>query len=235
MGTTKDFIRFVSLAALLIAGSCAAPTNDGSGLMADGIANHPITVEPSYRAIKLPFSATDAGLMPDDAAHFSVFVSEYLNSGNGAISITAPQGAGANAAIGYFGERLASLGVPRDRILVGTRARMPATDVLKSATWPTPRMSRPAARTGRKTGVILPTTSRHPISAARCSTIWPQWWPIRATWSSRGKWMRRMPRGVPPPSPVTMRRVRLRRPTSVRPTSRPSSPRHKFLCPVIGI
>jgi pilus assembly protein CpaD len=121
MGTTKDFIRFVSLAALLIAGSCAAPTNDGTGLMADAIANHPITVEPSYRAIKLPFSATDAGLMPDDAAHFSVFVAEYLNSGNGAISITAPQGAGANAAIGYFGERLASLGVPRDRILVGTR------------------------------------------------------------------------------------------------------------------
>lgn len=121
MWTTKDIIRFASLAALLLAGSCAAPTNDGEGLMADGIANHPITVEPSYRAIKLPFSARDAGLMPDDAAHFSVFVAEFLNSGNGAISITAPQGGGANAAIGYFGERLASLGVPRDRILVGTR------------------------------------------------------------------------------------------------------------------
>jgi pilus assembly protein CpaD len=121
MWTTKDIIRFGSLAALLLAGSCAAPTNDGDGLMADPMVNHPITVEPSYRSIRLPFSATDAGLMPDDAAHFSVFVSEYLNSGNGAISITAPAGGGANASIGYFGERLASLGVPRDRILVGTR------------------------------------------------------------------------------------------------------------------
>jgi pilus assembly protein CpaD len=71
--------------------------------------------------VRLPFSASDAGLMPDDAAHFSVFVAEYLSSGNGAISITAPQGSGANSAIGYFGERLASLGVPRDRIMVGTR------------------------------------------------------------------------------------------------------------------
>jgi pilus assembly protein CpaD len=122
MSTMKDFMRFASLAALLLAGSCAAPTSDGDLLMADGLANHPITVEPSYRSIKLPFSATDQGLMPDDAAHFSVFVSEYLSSGNGAISITAPQGSAANAAIGYFGERLASLGVPRDRILVGTRA-----------------------------------------------------------------------------------------------------------------
>jgi pilus assembly protein CpaD len=121
MWTTKDIIRFGSLAALLIAGSCAAPTNDGSGLMSDPIANHPIAVEPAYRSIKLPFSATDQGLMPDDAAHFSVFVAEYLNSGNGAISITAPSGGSANAAIGYFGERLASMGVPRDRILVGTR------------------------------------------------------------------------------------------------------------------
>ncbi|HWA04201.1 MAG TPA: CpaD family pilus assembly protein [Rhizomicrobium sp.] len=128
MWTTKDVMRFASLAALLLAGSCAAPTSDGNLLMADGLANHPITVEPSYRSIKLPFSAADQGLMPDDAAHFSVFVSEYLASGNGAISITAPQGSGANAAIGYFGERLAALGVPRDRILVGTRQQTAGGD-----------------------------------------------------------------------------------------------------------
>jgi pilus assembly protein CpaD len=124
MWTKKDIIRFASLGALLLAGSCAAPTNDGEGYVADPAANHPITVEPSYRSIKLPFSASDAGLMPDDAAHFSVFVSEFMSSGNGAISITAPAGPGANAAIGYFGERLASLGVPRDRIMVGTRQQV---------------------------------------------------------------------------------------------------------------
>lgn len=121
MWTMKELTRFASLAALLVAGSCAAPMNDGSGQMADPMANHPIVVEPSYRSLSLPYSPTDAGLMPDDAAHFSVFVAEYLSSGNGAISITAPSGPSSNAAIGYFGERLASYGVPRDRILVGTR------------------------------------------------------------------------------------------------------------------
>ena len=83
---TKDILRFASIAALLLAGSCAAPTNDGVGFVTDPAANHPIAVEPSYHTIKLPFSPADAGLMPEDAAHFSVFVEEYLNSGNGAIS-----------------------------------------------------------------------------------------------------------------------------------------------------
>lgn len=121
MWTTKDISRFASLAALLLAGSCAAPINNGMGLSTDMEQNHPITVEPAYHSIKLPYSSTEAGLMPDDAAHFSVFVSDYMASGNGAISISAPAGGGANAAIGYFGERLAAMGVPRDRILVGTR------------------------------------------------------------------------------------------------------------------
>ncbi len=121
MWTTKDIMRTASLAAMLLAGSCAAPMNDGNGLVADPEVNHPITVEPSYRSIKLPFSAADAGLMPDDAARFNAFVAAYLAGGNGAISITAPSSGNASAAISYFGERLASLGVPRGRILVGTR------------------------------------------------------------------------------------------------------------------
>ena len=121
MWTFKNVTRFASLGALLLAGSCAAPMNDGTGTVADPFVNHPISVEPSYHSIKLPYSSADEGLMPDDAAHFSVFVAEYMSSGNGAISITAPAGPGANAAIGYFGERLAGMGVPRDKILVGTR------------------------------------------------------------------------------------------------------------------
>jgi pilus assembly protein CpaD len=115
--------RFVSLAALLLAGSCASPMNDGTGFVTDPEQNHPIAVEPAYHTIRLPYSASDAGLMPDDAARFSIFVADYMSGGNGAISITAPPGVSANAAIGYFGERLAQFGVPRDRILVGTRAQ----------------------------------------------------------------------------------------------------------------
>jgi pilus assembly protein CpaD len=121
MSNMKDVLRVVSLAAVLLAGSCAAPINDGTGLSADGATNHPISVEPSYQTLKLPFSVAAAGLMPDDASRFEAFVTGYLNTGNGAISISAPAGPDSASAIGYFGERLAAMGVPRERILVGTR------------------------------------------------------------------------------------------------------------------
>jgi pilus assembly protein CpaD len=117
----KDILRASSLAAVLLAGSCASPEDPGFRV-ADPTVNHPITVEPVYQSVKFPFSVANAGLMPDDAARFDAFVSDYLEHGNGAISVTVPAGNYANAAISYFGERLADRGVPRSRVLVGTRA-----------------------------------------------------------------------------------------------------------------
>jgi len=121
MTKTMDVLRYATVAAVLLAGSCAAPYNDLDARSNDGAINHPITVEPRYEAIKLPFSAPAAGLLPDDTAKFSAFVADYLEHGDGAISITAPSGPSSGAAIGYFAERLASLGVPRGRIMVGSR------------------------------------------------------------------------------------------------------------------
>ncbi len=115
----KDILRASSLAAVLLAGSCASPEDPGYRV-ADPAANHPITVEPEYQSIKLPFSVANAGLMPDDATHFDQLVADYLAHGNGAISVSVPAGSYANATISYFGERLASMGVPRSRVLVGT-------------------------------------------------------------------------------------------------------------------
>ena len=120
MPSTKDFLRVASLFAVLAAGSCAAPINDDTGLYDDPAVNHPIEVQPSYHTLRLPFSAPDAGLMPDDAQRFDAFVTDFLQHGNGALSISAPAGMDASAAIAYFGERLANAGVPRERILVGT-------------------------------------------------------------------------------------------------------------------
>ena len=116
----RDILRLASLAAILLSGSCASPTGDnGLPMTSDGATNHPITVEPSYTSLKLPFSARDAGLMPDDAAKLQAFVSDYLAHGNGAISVTAPEGPDGQAALGYFGDRLSAMGVPPSRILVG--------------------------------------------------------------------------------------------------------------------
>ena len=118
--TMKDICRVASLLAVLAAGSCASPANTGN-LMDDPIANHPITVEPNYHALRVGFSGTDAGLMPDDSQKFDAFVADYIQHGNGAISVSAPAGRDASVAIEYFGERLAAAGIPREKILVGTK------------------------------------------------------------------------------------------------------------------
>jgi pilus assembly protein CpaD len=118
--TSKDFFRVASLLAVLAAGSCASP-NDQGNLMDDPTVNHPIQVQPSYHTLRVGFSGSDAGLMPDDAQRFDAFVADYIQHGNGAISISAPTGRDASVAIAYFGERLASAGIPREHILVGTK------------------------------------------------------------------------------------------------------------------
>jgi pilus assembly protein CpaD len=112
----KNILRYASVVAVLLAGSCTGPVT----LSNDGAVNHPITVEPHYSAIKLPFSAPATGLLPEDASRLDEFATLYLEHGNGALSISAPAGPEASAAIGYFAERLASLGVARSRIMVGT-------------------------------------------------------------------------------------------------------------------
>jgi pilus assembly protein CpaD len=118
----SDTMRAATIAAVLLAGSCAAPFNSEATLTADPDTNHPIIVEPTTKSVRLSFSAADAGLMPDDAARFDTFVGAYLSSGgDNSISITVPNGPAAQQTIAYFGERLASFGVPRSRIMVGYR------------------------------------------------------------------------------------------------------------------
>jgi pilus assembly protein CpaD len=115
----RNILRAASIAAVLLAGSCAAPTNDGT-VFADGLRNHPITVAPHYQSIRVAFSDSSAGLTPEDGTSLESFVEDYLSRGDGAISISAPRGPSSSAALDYFGERLAHMGVPRNRILVGT-------------------------------------------------------------------------------------------------------------------
>jgi pilus assembly protein CpaD len=120
--TTSDLMRAASLAAVLLAGSCAAPMNEMNDRTAfsDPTANHPITVEPAYRTLKVAFSDQAAGLSPEEASRFSGFVEDYISRGNGAITISAMRGPGSSEAIDYFGRELVKMGVPRERILVGT-------------------------------------------------------------------------------------------------------------------
>jgi pilus assembly protein CpaD len=119
-GTKSYVLRAAAVAAVLLAGSCAAEKSDDPPVFADGLRNHPITVAPHYQSVRVGFSDASAGLSPQDGTALAGFVEDYLSRGDGAISISAPSGPNSSAAISYFGEQLAHMGVPRTRILVGT-------------------------------------------------------------------------------------------------------------------
>jgi pilus assembly protein CpaD len=117
-----NLLRYASVAAVVLAGSCASPINDDGSRFADPAVNHPFAVEPQYIEIVFAAPSPAAGLNPADAGRFGAFVADFLEKGSGAISVSVPDGAGSDDTIAYFGEKLASLGVPRTRILVGSHA-----------------------------------------------------------------------------------------------------------------
>ena len=118
---TKYLFRGLSLAATLLAGSCAVPVANGpASIAADGAVNHPIGVEPSYQSLRLAYTSTDQGISSADQARFANFVSAYEAHGNGSIAVSAPAGANSQATIGFFAQRINDMGVSKDHILVST-------------------------------------------------------------------------------------------------------------------
>ncbi|HWU26784.1 MAG TPA: CpaD family pilus assembly protein [Rhizomicrobium sp.] len=112
---TKNLWRAVPVLAVLVAGSCTVP-DDAPRFTQDPALNHSITVEPSYRSLKIANSET---LSADDAQKLAAFAEDYLARGNGAITIAAPAGPDSSRIIASLGEELVNLGVPRAHILVG--------------------------------------------------------------------------------------------------------------------
>src|ERR1044072_3608 len=102
-----------AVAAVLLAGSCAAPMNDGS-ITADPEFNHPISVAPDMRTLRVSYAG--AGLSTEEAQKFDSFVAGYQERGNGSISISAPAGPGGAGGIRFFCARAANLGGPRVRV-----------------------------------------------------------------------------------------------------------------------
>jgi len=113
--------RAAALLSILVAGSCSV-ASDGTpnALSEDGDRNHPITVEPSFREMKIQFAGGSAGVSADDAAKFDAFLADYRTHGNGSLGISVPNGAPSHAAITFFAERAAATGISRDKILVST-------------------------------------------------------------------------------------------------------------------
>jgi len=119
MSTTSMYRTAVFGGLLLALASCGDPPAPNDPVFADGAANHPIVVEPTSRALRIAVTAD--GISPSDEVQFSSFVSDYLDNGNGVISISAPRDGYSRSAIDRLTKRLVRMGVPRSRILVGGR------------------------------------------------------------------------------------------------------------------
>jgi pilus assembly protein CpaD len=98
-----------------MAGSCAAPGD--SGTMLDGAVNNPILVQPSYQAIKVAYYP-GRGLAEADSPRLASFVDAYLDHGNGSIVVNVPASGAANVAIAFMADRINTMGVSRDHIIV---------------------------------------------------------------------------------------------------------------------
>ncbi len=163
--TQREIFQAATLAALLMTGSCASFTN-GPTIAADPRANHPIVVEPGMRALKVVFASPAGGLRTDDALRLDGFVRDYLQSGNGKISILAPRSGdaeGLSASSASAWPRPAS----RRRRFSSAPAKAPATDRWNSASSATAPAPTPA-ETGRATP---PTTASNlPLSDFGCAT-----------------------------------------------------------------
>ena len=116
----EHLFRVLAVGSILVAGSCSV-ANDGNTISEDGARNHPIAVEPSYRDLKVQYMGGADGVSAQDAAKFDAFVTDYRVHGNGSLAISVPSGGASHAAITFFGERAASSGISRDKILVTTR------------------------------------------------------------------------------------------------------------------
>jgi pilus assembly protein CpaD len=112
--------RAAALLSILVAGSCSVASDGTPNISEDGDRNHAITVEPSFRELKVQFAGGDAGMTADDAIKFDAFLADYRTHGNGSLGISVPNGAPSHAAITFFAERAAATGISRDKILVST-------------------------------------------------------------------------------------------------------------------
>jgi pilus assembly protein CpaD len=128
MSNTSMLLRAsVVLAAFCVSG-CGTTTWKDPAYTEDYRMRYPITVAPEMRTLRIPYGGVGAGIDLNMQAQLRRFVGEYRNAGVGAISVSTPEG-WENVALEFAGH-VAQLGVPRDRIVLGTNpTRQPGSEI----------------------------------------------------------------------------------------------------------
>ena len=116
---TQNLFRGFCLAAVLAAGSCTTTFHKDADNFDDPVANHPITVEPSYQSIKVSYNGST--LAPADVPKLEAFLADYRQHGNGKIAISVPASANMQQTVVALANQINEMGISRDRILVASR------------------------------------------------------------------------------------------------------------------
>jgi len=124
MHRTK-FLATAALTAIALSGCVSAPYNSGQELTDERQA-YPITVSPHMETLHVAFNGAGA-MTPDQDAQLTAFAKDYLDKGNGAISVSVP--GGDPEAKRYFAARLSDLGVPAWKILLGNDGASGAVEI----------------------------------------------------------------------------------------------------------
>jgi len=109
-------LRLVFAVAALGLASCAMSAKGPEDAAEVGL-RYPITVAPEMRTLRLPYGGPGAGLDQNMHGQLEAFVRDYLDHGNGVLTLSAPPGR--EAASREFADDVVAMGVARSRILVG--------------------------------------------------------------------------------------------------------------------
>ena len=128
MTHSTKILRVAAVLAALVLAACANPISQPeSGLSVDQ--RFPITVEPHMESLRVPYNAARGNLDDASNAELQSFARDYLENGSGALSVSATRRI--PDAPNYVVGRLVAMGVPRNRITMGSDDALSAADEVK--------------------------------------------------------------------------------------------------------
>jgi pilus assembly protein CpaD len=113
----SGLLRIALACTALALAACSSLSAKGPDDSQDVELRYPIAVAPAMRVLRLPYGGPGAGLDQNMQGQLEAFVRDYVDHGNGMISVAAP--AGRDAASHEIADDVVAMGVPRSHVLVG--------------------------------------------------------------------------------------------------------------------
>ncbi len=128
MTHSTKILRAAAVLAALVLAACANPiSKPENGAPVEE--RFPITVEPHMESLRVPYNAARGNLDDASSAELQSFARDYLENGSGTLSVSGTRRI--PDAPNYVAGRLVAMGVPRNRIMIGSDDALSAADEVK--------------------------------------------------------------------------------------------------------